>query len=930
MKVLFAGFGLVVASGAFAADDAGWKSCLPHPIYDEKPELVELYDKAWEIAHTRIDEVPGIPAPRYMDEAHRSDRIWIWDTCFMVHFCKYCPSEFPGIESLENFYGVMLADRDTPLPKVKGNRWCGADEGKMLDFRIHHPDNPPLFAWTEYAYALQTGDRARLEKVYFEKRWLQRWYELFESFDPAASKPFGSVMKVAAKRTENGYYWNGCASGMDNTPRGRKGKTTTECDEGGCPDNPDLLWVDAIAQQGLAALHISRIADLLGRPDEAAEWRKRYEKKRTIVNGRYFDWKTGLYYDIDEKGRFVKVPSIASYWPMLAEMPDPGHLEELLKKLTDPRWFGGEVPTPSLARMDGDFQRGGGYWRGSMWLPTTYMVLKALDAYGENALARELARKVVDHMYRTYADYEPHTIWECYSPTKPEPATYAKRAGRVRDNFCGWSALGPISLFIEDVIGIKQANAFTRTLCCDFVREIKGRVGVKNYRFGDVVCDIVATTDRIAVRSNAAFTLKVNGKTYAVKPGTTAFERPRGDRVKVSDFDTVQAALDSGARTIVFDKAHSPFVVPDTLKVRADSELVFEDGAELVAERGRFRTIRSSLLKICGVSNVVVRGQGGRGVLRMWREDYDAKRGKGPNAQGYSWSEWRHAVSIGGSRNVRLENLLIERSGGDGISTGDCVGLTIRNVICDRNYRQGLSMCGGDDFLAEGCVFSNTKGTAPQSGVDIEPWKPSHTLRNVVFRDCLSTNNAAAGFEVYLRDLDDTSEPVDVRFESCRTEGNAYGYFVNGGYNRTNHYVRGTVKFTDCVTVRSKNMGFFIGNTAADAWTPVIENCRIEGAEGRWTQSDVTFWHEGDREPVLSGVRINGLKIVQSKDQPWLVYRGNGNVDDGRYPHDVTGNVTLVKPDGCTEKITLNDAYLRNFKCTSTQKRNQSVQLQEK
>ena len=131
-----------------------WRGELPRPVFDEKPELVDFYYKAWELAHSRIDEVPGLPAPRYMDEAHRSDRIWIWDTCFMVHFCKYCPKEFPGIQSLENFYGVMLADKAMELPKVKGNRWCGADEGKMLDFKIHHPDNPPLFAWTEYVYAL--------------------------------------------------------------------------------------------------------------------------------------------------------------------------------------------------------------------------------------------------------------------------------------------------------------------------------------------------------------------------------------------------------------------------------------------------------------------------------------------------------------------------------------------------------------------------------------------------------------------------------------------------------------------------------------------------------------------------------------------------------------------------------------------------------
>ena len=87
--------GILCATSAIAGTkDPEWCGKLPRPICDERPELVDFYYKAWEIAHTRIDEVPGIPAPRYMDEAHRSDRIWIWDTCFMVHFCKYCPG-FP-------------------------------------------------------------------------------------------------------------------------------------------------------------------------------------------------------------------------------------------------------------------------------------------------------------------------------------------------------------------------------------------------------------------------------------------------------------------------------------------------------------------------------------------------------------------------------------------------------------------------------------------------------------------------------------------------------------------------------------------------------------------------------------------------------------------------------------------------------------------
>ena len=506
------------------AEGKAWQGLLPRPVYDAKPELVSFYGKAWALAHDRIDELPGLPAPRYMDEAHMSNRIWIWDTCFMVHFCKYCPQEFPGIESLENFYGVMLADADKPLPKVRGNVWCGADEGKMLDFRIHHPDNPPLFAWTEYVYALQTGDRARLEKVYRTNRWLQRWYELFDAFDPAKPQPYGTVCKVMLQKTPKGYRWGGCPSGMDNTPRGRKGRDDRG-NEPNCPNNPDLLWVDALAQQGLSALSLARIADLLGDAAGAVEWRRRYEDVKALLNRLYWDEQDGFYYDISEStGEKVKVPTAASYWPLLAEMASPGQAKRMLAQLTDDRKFGGPMPVPSLSRDDPDFHADGTYWRGSMWMPTAYMAVKAADVYGDYGTARAVSRKIVEMMYRTYVEFEPHTIWECYSPTEAKPAT-DKRKKFVRYDFCGWSALGPISLLIEDVIGVKQADAFTNTLVCDFEKCPKGRVGVENYSFGKVTCGVIATADEITVESSAPFTLKADGRAFAVKAGHNAFRR---------------------------------------------------------------------------------------------------------------------------------------------------------------------------------------------------------------------------------------------------------------------------------------------------------------------------------------------------------------------------------------------------------------------
>lgn len=497
--------------------DFDWHAALPVPVYDAHPEYLELYYKAWELAYSHIDTIPGIPSPVYMDEAHRSDRIWIWDTAFMGHFCKYCPSVFPGVTSLDNFYKILLSDQSAPLPQVVGNVYCGKDEGKMLPLRIHHADNPPILAWTEYRYAMQTGSKGRLKK---RLPYLQRWYEMFDSFDPAV-KLHGASQKVMLRKYADGYAWGGCPSGMDNSPRGR---TEAPTQRSACPDNPGLRWVDALSQQGLSALYISRIAGILGNEEEHRHWADVHRSLSSTLNDLYWDREDSFYYDIFSDGSKCKVPTIASWWPVLAEMADGERASGMTAHLRDSLDFGGFVPTPSLSRSDPDFIGDGGYWRGSIWLPTSYMALKATDMLGEFGLAREMGGKILEHMYRTYKDNEPHTIWECYSPTACEPAG-DKSGNPVRPDFCGWSALGPISIFIEDVIGIKEADGFNRTLLCDFEKHPTGKAGVRNYRFGDVVCDIIAGENAIEVESNRPFTLYADGKSFSVEAGKNSFPR---------------------------------------------------------------------------------------------------------------------------------------------------------------------------------------------------------------------------------------------------------------------------------------------------------------------------------------------------------------------------------------------------------------------
>ena len=149
--------------------------------------------------------------------------------------------------------------------------------------------------------------------------------------------------------------------------------------------------------------------------------------------------------------------------------------------------------------------------------------MKGMEKYGYYNEAYDTARKILDHMLETYNKYEPHTIWECYSPTTCTPATTTKGSGVVRPDFCGWSALGPISIYIEFVLGFHTVNAFTRTVEWEKPTEFSGEIGIRNLRFGDVVTDIVASGNVCHVTANAPYLLKINGKTYRIPTGESSF-----------------------------------------------------------------------------------------------------------------------------------------------------------------------------------------------------------------------------------------------------------------------------------------------------------------------------------------------------------------------------------------------------------------------
>jgi glycogen debranching enzyme len=405
----------------------------------------------------------------------------------MVHFCRYAADVFPGIQSLDNFYKVM-------------------HDGENMVLKVHIPDNPPLFAWTEYEYFKHTGDIERVKHILLEKEYLQKHYYWVNNCKAKILFDYATSITAAEHVPGKGFLWKGAKAGMDNTPRG--------------DDNPDsIYYCDLSCQQALSALYISRLAEAINEKELAEFWYQEYQKQKSFINERFWSQEDQLYLDyfVDESG-FCKLLTPASLWPMIAEVADEKQVSALVNVIKDPNKLGGERPIPSVSRDDKRFSPLGEYWRGGIWMPKVYMTIKGLEANGHQELADEIAQKMIALQYRTWKNFEPHSIWECYSPTEDKPGTN-KVNGYSRPDFCGWSALGPISLFIQNVLGFREVNALTNTISWTILSQ--KTCGIRNLKMKDNNITLIAypKQNKVIVEALKDFTLILNGKEYSCRKG---------------------------------------------------------------------------------------------------------------------------------------------------------------------------------------------------------------------------------------------------------------------------------------------------------------------------------------------------------------------------------------------------------------------------
>jgi hypothetical protein len=141
-----------------------------------------------------------------------------------------------------------------------------------------------------------------------------------------------------------------------------------------------------------------------------------------------------------------------------------------------------------------------------------------------------------------------------------------------------------------------------------------------------------------------------------------------------------------------------------------------------------------AVLTIAGSSDVTVSG----GTLKGDRAQHAAKEG-----------EWGMGLSIlQGANNITISGVTSKDMWGDGFYVEGARGVTFCSVIAEHNRRQGLSVIDVDGLEVTDSVFSNTQGTRPSAGIDLEPDDLKQRIHNVRIHSSKFLNNTGPGILV--------------------------------------------------------------------------------------------------------------------------------------------------------------------------------------
>ncbi|MBQ3128593.1 MAG: glycoside hydrolase [Clostridia bacterium] len=456
------------------------KNKFPKPIWDGHDDYLDCYYKAWQIAFSNIrqpKEGTGFVS-NYIDAAFNGC-IFMWDSAFMLMFGKYAKRIFNFQGTLDNFYSHQHVDGFIC-------RQIEEESGNDV-FARHDPSStgPEVLAWCEWDYFLNFGDKERLSRVYPCLVAYHQW------------------MREHFTWRDGTYFSSGYGCGMDNCPRLEEKYHV-------CYDHGHMIWVDACMQELNACNILLKMSEVLGRSEFIAELEEERDNLKKVINEKLWDEDTKFYYDLRKDNTFNYVKHIGAFWSLLARCVPDDRSEAFIAHLNNENEFKTEHRVPTLSKDHEEYNPTGGYWCGSVWSPTNYMVLKGLDQYDKSQMAFDIARVHLDAVVSVFRDTG--TVFENYAPEKVDGVF--KRGSSSMSDFVGWTGLSPISIMFEYVFGIKP-NAAENKITWNI--NLCDRHGIEKYPFGNdgeltLICEKrnnTAETPAVTIESNVPVTVEL-------------------------------------------------------------------------------------------------------------------------------------------------------------------------------------------------------------------------------------------------------------------------------------------------------------------------------------------------------------------------------------------------------------------------------------
>lgn len=209
------------------------------------------------------------------------------------------------------------------------------------------------------------------------------------------------------------------------------------------------------------------------------------------------------------------------------------------------------------------------------------------------------------------------------------------------------------------------------------------------------------------------------------------------------------------------------------IEISSNSIIIFRENSELIMSPNAEKMY--TILNVLKKENIII-----------YNPALNGDRGQHLGNDG----EWGMGININGSRKVSIYNPYIKNNWGDGIYIGIREGgenhnITISGGLLDYNRRNGISVISANNLKIENVTISNTFGTLPMAGIDIEPNDMHSNLENLIFEN-IKIINSLSGFQISLNyyGSKNISKNASINVNKLEVRDVTNGFFITGFNNK--------------------------------------------------------------------------------------------------------------------------------------------------